>query len=63
MRKRMIAIEKDTSLSSIDKAHQKQNLCLAYNLNGALNSHSLSNVSPLSSSFYGNDTVESVVGK
>lgn len=60
----MVAIDSDPTLTKGDKAQQKQNLYMAYNLNGALSSHSLApTVSPLSNSFYGNDTIESVVGE
>ncbi|XP_029175023.1 RING finger protein unkempt homolog isoform X7 [Nylanderia fulva] len=63
IRKQMIAIDSDPLLSKADKAQQKQGLYIAYNLNGTLGSHSLATtVSPLSNSFYSNDTVESVVG-
>lgn len=60
----MIAIDSDPLLTKAEKAQQKQSLYIAYNLNGSLGSHSLATtVSPLSNSFYSNDTVESVVGK
>lgn len=60
----MIAIDSDPLLTKAEKAQQKQSLYIAYNLNGTLGSHSLATtVSPLSNSFYSNDTVESVVGK
>jgi len=60
----MIAIDSDPLLTKAEKAQQKQSLYIAYNLNGTLSSHSLTTtVSPLSNSFYSNDTVESVVGK
>lgn len=59
----MIAIDSDPLLTKAEKAQQKQSLYIAYNLNGTLGSHSLATtVSPLSNSFYSNDTVESVVG-
>ncbi|XP_014295447.1 RING finger protein unkempt isoform X7 [Microplitis demolitor] len=63
LRKQVIAIENDPILTKSEKLQRKQSLVLAYNLNGSLG-HSLgSTVSPLSSSsFYPNDTVESVVG-
>lgn len=60
----MVAIDSDPLLTKAEKAQQKQSLYIAYSLNGTLGSHSLATtVSPLSSSFYPNDTVESVVGK
>lgn len=60
----MVAIDSDPLLTKSEKAQQKQSLYIAYNLNGTLGSHSLATtVSPLSNSFYSNDTVESVVGK
>lgn len=60
----MLAIENDPLLTKSEKAQRKQSLYITYNLNGALGSHSLgTTVSPLSNSFYPNDTVESVVGK
>jgi len=60
----MIAIDSDPLLTKAEKAQQKQSLYIAYNLNGTLGGHSLATtVSPLSNSFYSNDTVESVVGK
>lgn len=60
----MVAIDSDPLLTKAEKAQQKQSLYIAYNLNGTLGSHSLATtVSPLSNSFYSNDTVESVVGK
>lgn len=62
----MMALESDPLLTKSEKAQRKQSLYLAYNINGSMGgSHSLgSTVSPLSgSSFYPNDTVESVVGK
>ncbi|XP_067208205.1 RING finger protein unkempt isoform X8 [Linepithema humile] len=63
IRKQMVAIDSDPLLTKAEKAQQKQSLYIAYNLNGTLGSHSLATtVSPLSNSFYSNDTVESVVG-
>ncbi|XP_076641105.1 RING finger protein unk isoform X9 [Halictus rubicundus] len=63
IRKQMVAIDSDPLLTKAEKAQQKQSLYIAYSLNGTLGSHSLATtVSPLSSSFYPNDTVESVVG-
>ncbi|XP_015590748.1 putative E3 ubiquitin-protein ligase UNKL isoform X8 [Cephus cinctus] len=63
IRKQMMAIDSDPLMTKAEKAQRKQSLYIAYNLNGTLGSHSLtSTVSPLSSSFYPNDTVESVVG-
>ncbi|XP_032672983.1 RING finger protein unkempt isoform X9 [Odontomachus brunneus] len=63
IRKQMVAIDSDPLLTKSEKAQQKQSLYIAYNLNGTLGSHSLATtVSPLSNSFYSNDTVESVVG-
>lgn len=60
----MVAIDSDPLLTKAEKAQQKQSLYIAYNLNGTLGSHSLATtVSPLSNSFYSNDTVESVVGE
>ena len=58
----MGAIENDLLLTNSEKSQRKQSLYINYSLNGAL-SHSLNAVSPLSNSFYPNDTVESVVGK
>jgi len=64
IRKQIVAIDSDPLLTKAEKAQQKQSLYIAYNLNGTLGSHSLTTtVSPLSNSFYSNDTVESVVGK
>ncbi|XP_034935039.1 RING finger protein unkempt homolog isoform X5 [Chelonus insularis] len=63
IRKQIMAIDSDPLLTKSEKIQRKQNLLLPYNLNGTLSSHSLTTVSPLSSSsFYPNDTVESVVG-
>lgn len=64
LRKQMIALESDQLLTKSEKAQRKQSLYLAYNMNGSMGSHSLgSTISPLSgSSFYPNDTVESVIG-
>ncbi|XP_017884833.1 RING finger protein unkempt isoform X8 [Ceratina calcarata] len=63
IRKQMVAIDSDPLLTKAEKAQQKQSLYIAYSLNGTLGNHSLATtVSPLSSSFYPNDTVESVVG-
>ncbi|KAL2740214.1 putative E3 ubiquitin-protein ligase UNKL isoform X3 [Vespula squamosa] len=63
IRKQMVAIDSDPLLTKAEKAQQKQSLFITYNLNGTLGSHSLATtVSPLSNSFYPNDTVESVVG-
>ncbi|XP_071637045.1 RING finger protein unkempt isoform X16 [Temnothorax longispinosus] len=63
IRKQMVAIDSDPLLTKAEKAQQKQSLYIAYNLNGTLGSHSLATtVSPLSNSFYSNDTVESVLG-
>ncbi|XP_043485033.1 RING finger protein unkempt homolog isoform X4 [Leptopilina heterotoma] len=62
IRKQVVAIENDPLMTKGEKAQRKQNLYLAYNLNGSLG-HSLgSSVTPLTNSFYTNDTVESVVG-
>ncbi|XP_011298446.1 RING finger protein unkempt homolog isoform X1 [Fopius arisanus] len=64
IRKQIMAIENDPLLTKSEKAQRKQNIYIAYGLNGSLGNHGLtSTVSPLSAnSFYGNDTVESVVG-
>ncbi|XP_044008883.1 putative E3 ubiquitin-protein ligase UNKL isoform X2 [Aphidius gifuensis] len=64
LRKQMMALESDQLLTKSEKAQRKQSLYLAYNMNGSMGSHSLgSTISPLSgSSFYPNDTVESVIG-
>ncbi|XP_048268150.1 RING finger protein unkempt isoform X5 [Bombus affinis] len=63
IRKQVVAIDSDPLLTKAEKAQQKQSLYIAYSLNGTLGNHSLATtVSPLSSSFYPNDTVESVVG-
>ncbi|XP_077259899.1 RING finger protein unk isoform X7 [Temnothorax americanus] len=63
IRKQMVAIDSDPLLTKAEKAQQKQSLYIAYNLNGTLGSHPLATtVSPLSNSFYSNDTVESVLG-
>lgn len=53
-----MAIDSDPVLSNSEKAQKKQNLYLAYNLNSLGPT-----VSPLSNSFFTNDTMESVVGK
>lgn len=64
IRKQMLAIENDPLLTKAEKSQRKQSLYIAYNLNGSLSGHSLGTaVSPLSNSFYPNDTVESVVGE
>lgn len=64
IRKQVVAIDSDPLLTKAEKAQLKQGLYSAYSLNGTLGNHSLATtVSPLSSSFYPNDTVESVVGK
>lgn len=55
-----MAIENDPLLSKAEKAQQKQNVCIAYNLNSLAPRRTMS--SPLSS-YYHNDTVESVIGK
>ena len=57
-----MAIESDPLLTKAEKSQRKQSLYLAYNLNGTLGHSLASTVTPLSSSFYSNDTVESVVG-
>ncbi|XP_057341712.1 RING finger protein unkempt isoform X3 [Microplitis mediator] len=63
LRKQVVAIENDPILTKSEKLQRKQSLVLAYNLNGSLGHSLASTVSPLSSSsFYPNDTVESVVG-
>ncbi|XP_033178736.1 RING finger protein unkempt isoform X5 [Bombus impatiens] len=63
IRKQVVAIDSDPLLTKAEKAQLKQGLYSAYSLNGTLGNHSLATtVSPLSSSFYPNDTVESVVG-
>lgn len=60
----MAAIDSDPLLNKAEKAQRKQSLYIAFSLNGSLRSHSLgSTVSPLSTSFYPTDTVESVVGE
>lgn len=60
-----MALDTDPLLTKTEKLQRKQNIFMAYGLNGSLGNHSLTaTVSPLSSSsFYPNDTVESVVGK
>ncbi|XP_033213613.1 putative E3 ubiquitin-protein ligase UNKL isoform X4 [Belonocnema kinseyi] len=62
IRKQVVQIESDPLLTKAEKAQRKQSLYLAYNLNGSLGHSLASTVTPLSSSFYSNDTVESVVG-
>ena len=56
-----MAIEGDPLLSKAEKAQKKQNLYIAYNLNSLAPRPSIS--SPLSTPFYPNDTIESVVGE
>lgn len=56
-----MAIDADPLLTKAEKTQKKQNLCIAFNLNSLAPRPSLS--SPLSNSFFHNDTVESVVGK
>ncbi|XP_058796526.1 putative E3 ubiquitin-protein ligase UNKL isoform X2 [Phymastichus coffea] len=60
IRKQLMAIDADPLLTKAEKAQKKQNLCIVYNLNSIAPRPSLS--SPLSNSFFHNDTVESVVG-
>ncbi|KAK0169931.1 hypothetical protein PV328_010559 [Microctonus aethiopoides] len=64
VRKQLVALDTDPLLTKTEKLQRKQNIFMAYGLNGSLGNHSLTaTVSPLSSSsFYPNDTVESVVG-
>jgi hypothetical protein len=56
-----MAIDSDSLLTKAEKAQKKKNLYVAYNLNSLAPRPTMS--SPLSTSFYHNDTVESVVGK
>lgn len=60
IRKQIMAIDGDPLLTKAEKAQKKKNLYVAYNLNSLAPRPTLS--SPLSTSFYHNDTVESVVG-
>ncbi|XP_011503191.1 PREDICTED: RING finger protein unkempt homolog [Ceratosolen solmsi marchali] len=59
-RKQIIAIDGDPLLTKTEKTQKKKNLYVAYNLNSLAPRPTIS--SPLSASFYHNDTVESVVG-
>ncbi|KAJ8664328.1 hypothetical protein QAD02_005990 [Eretmocerus hayati] len=60
IRKQLMMIESDPLLTKAEKAQKKQNLYIAYNLNSMTPQPTIS--SPLSSAFYPNDTVESVLG-
>ncbi|XP_044589559.1 RING finger protein unkempt isoform X7 [Cotesia glomerata] len=63
LRKQVLAIENDPTLTKSEKSQRRQSIVLAYNINGSLGHSLASTISPLSSSsFYPNDTVESVVG-
>lgn len=57
----MLAVENDSLLSKAEKGQKKHNSFIPYNLNSLTSQTSLS--SPLSSAFYHNETVESVLGK
>lgn len=56
----MMGVDNDSLLSKADKVQKKQNSFIPYNLNSLASQPSLS--SPLSTAFYHNETVESVLG-